>query len=67
MPRGWTTISIYLDQEKYEYYSRLAELREQSRNSMLVQLIDYAIIARADAGDLLEDWDGNAEETPRSE
>jgi hypothetical protein len=67
MPRGWTTISIYLDQEKYEYYSRLAELRAQSRNSMLVQLIDYAIIAHAEAGDLLEDWDGNAEETPRSE
>ena len=73
MPRGWTTISIYLDKNKYEYYSQLAELRGQSRNSMLVQLVDYAINQRHQNESLMDDWegvenDGEAEgESARSE
>ena len=67
MPRGWTTISIYLDKQKYNYYSELAKLRDQSRNSMLVQLIDFAIQARHRDGTLLEDWEGEEDDSARSE
>lgn len=58
MPRVWTTISIYLNKTKYNYYSELAKLRGQSRNSMLVQLVDYAIQVRHREGTLLSDWQG---------
>jgi hypothetical protein len=62
MPRDWTTISLYLDKSKYRYYSKLAEMRGQSRNSLLIQLIDWAIIGHNDAGTLFSDWDSDDNE-----
>jgi hypothetical protein len=63
MPRGWTTISLYLDEDKYNYYSKLAEMRSQSRNSLLIQLVDYAIVARHKNGTLFSEWEDDANTT----
>ena len=67
MGRDWTTISLYLDRQKYDYYSELADIRDQSRNSLLVQLIDFAIRTRHKDGTLLENWENDNEPGPKDD